>query len=322
MNILPSFQALSLDELTQSSARQSAWLWDGFLMPGCLALLTSQWKSGKTTLVSVLFAKMREGGLLFDRPVRKGTATIISEEDSSLWATRVRTLSLGRNISLISRPFMRRPTADDWNALIDSLVASHESRPLDLVVIDSLAAFLPCESENVAGSMLDALFPLQRLTALGIAVLALHHPKKGEVIAGQASRGSGALPGAVDVLLEMYWHGKAFDGDRRRRLLGFSRFDETPRTLIVELNESRTDYTVHPGEEEGPREWQTLRTLLVQSNHPLTRRELLNQWPTSIPRPDDSTLWRWLDRAVRSGRVVQSGAGSRREPFGYSLGAG
>jgi hypothetical protein len=28
---------------------------------------------------------------------------------------------------------------------------------------------------------------------LGVAVLLLHHPKKGEVLAGQAARGSGAL---------------------------------------------------------------------------------------------------------------------------------
>jgi AAA domain-containing protein len=35
------------------------WLWPGYLGAGRVTLLTSQWKSGKTTLVSLLLARLQ-----------------------------------------------------------------------------------------------------------------------------------------------------------------------------------------------------------------------------------------------------------------------
>jgi hypothetical protein len=75
---------------------------------------------------------------------------------------------------------------------------------------------------------------LQGLTARRVSVLILHHPRKGDPPLGQAARGSGALSGYADILLEMRRVPNAADDDRRRRLYGFSRFPETPRQLVIE----------------------------------------------------------------------------------------
>jgi len=48
-NNTPSFQPLWANELA-GDARDINWLWHGFLAPGLTTLLTSQSKSGKTTL--------------------------------------------------------------------------------------------------------------------------------------------------------------------------------------------------------------------------------------------------------------------------------
>ena len=50
----------ALDDLPDSVA----WLWEGYLAPGNITLLTSQWKSGKTTLMSILLSRLREAGRL------------------------------------------------------------------------------------------------------------------------------------------------------------------------------------------------------------------------------------------------------------------
>src|SRR5207248_8723075 len=134
------------------------------------------------------------------------------------------------------------PRLEQWQALLDQLGALHEQVGLDLVVIDPLASFLPGRSENDADAMLTALLPLQRLTAAGLAMLVLHHPRKRTSADGQWARGSGALSGYVDVLIEMHWYEQAADNDRRRRLLAWSRYDETPRQLVIELNAAGTDY--------------------------------------------------------------------------------
>src|SRR5260370_674849 len=57
-----------------------AWLWHGYLAAGNVTLLTSQWKSGKTTLVAVLLARLARGGTLAGLTVAPGKAVMISEE--------------------------------------------------------------------------------------------------------------------------------------------------------------------------------------------------------------------------------------------------
>jgi hypothetical protein len=150
-----------------------------------------------------------------------------------------------------------------------------------------------------------------------VAVLLLHHPRKEACAAGPEPRGSGALPGFVDVLIDL--DGPRMVGDRRRRMRGVSRYEETPGERLIELSADGTDYTVvtDPGGEEFAAGWAILRLVLDESNHKLTRRQVLNLWPPDFPKPSDGTLWRWLERAVELGHVSRQGNGRRNEPFEY-----
>ena len=49
-------------DLDKQRSAPPTWLWHGYLGAGRVTLLTSQWKSGKTTLVSLLLAGMQQGG--------------------------------------------------------------------------------------------------------------------------------------------------------------------------------------------------------------------------------------------------------------------
>ena len=213
------FPLLWLDDLRLQAQSQRTWLWHGYLAPGNVTLLTSQWKAGKTTLLSILLDRMKAGGTLAGRPVRPGRAVVVSEESPAHWLLRSQKFDFAGHVCWLCRPFHGKPRLDQWQALLDQLYSLHEQVGLDLVVIDPLASFLPGRSENDADAMLTALLPLQRLTAAGLAVLVLHHPRKRASADGQAARGSGALSGYVDVLIEMHWYEQAADNDRRRRLL-------------------------------------------------------------------------------------------------------
>lgn len=192
-------------------------------------------------------------------------------------------------------------------------------RSLSLVVIDPLAAFMT-GGENTAASMLATLMPLRRLTALGLSVLVAHHPQKGKLRTGQAFRGSGALAGFADILIEMRCYGRVSENDRRRRLQAFSRYEETPRQRVIELNADGTDYLSHGSFEdmEFTTSWQTLRRLLEEAPRKLTRRQIRKQWPAERP-PDDSTVNRWLERAVAEGVLRKDGQGVKSSPFRYWL---
>src|SRR5262245_45790330 len=228
------------DLATPEQDRQ--WLWHGILMPGKLTLLTSLWKSGKTTLLAHMLAQRRRGGEFLGLKVRPGMSIVVSEEPRDLWPQRNRHQDFGSELSIVTRPFIgRRPTCADLDALNDQLLEYKAKRGLDLVVFDSLAYFLPARSENEAGSMANGLAPFIALAEHDISVFLLHHPSKGEPALGQAARGSGALLASVDIFLEMR-HPGGNPFSRRRRIFGWSRHDETPRQMLIELSADAKKY--------------------------------------------------------------------------------
>jgi hypothetical protein len=246
---------------------------------------------------------------------------VLSEEPPELWWDRGHNLALDGHVHWFCRPFQgAKPAAGQWLDLLDQVARMHDRVPLDLLAVDSLANLSPMRSENDSVEMLQAVRPLERLTTRGLSVLVCHHPRKGPVVAGQAARGSGALSGFVDVLLEM----QAFSGrrpDRRRRLRAYSRFAATPSSWVIEWTADGSDYRgLGPsGEAEYAHGWPVLRQVLENAPGRLTRREILRRWPDSAAVPSKMTLWKWLSQAVKEGEVLQDGSGSKKEPFRYAL---
>lgn len=306
--------------LRSESGPPLRWLWHGYLGVGVVSLLTSQWKIGKTTLLSVLLARLKTGGTLAGLPVAAGRAVVVTEESPQQWLRRSGRIDLDDHIGWYCRPFFGRPSSEQWQALLRRVAEEAAAREVSLLVIDPLAAFFPGNSENTAAAMLDALAPLQWLASRGLAVLALHHPAKKDKGDEPSGRGSGALLGCADVLIDMRWYRGPSSEDRRRRLLARSRFEETPRELVIELNAEGTDYLARGlfAEEEFAEHWRLLQSLLGPADCKLTRDDMLAAWPTE-ERPEPMTLFRWLRRAVAEGLLRQDGLGKRKHPFRYWL---
>src|SRR5262249_61655766 len=131
--------------------------------------------------------------------------------------------------------------------------------------------------------------------------------------------GSGARPGYVDILLEMKCLTHAAT-DRRRLLNGFSRHEETPRQLVIELNAAGTDYQAcgEPEEVEFAQNWLRLQTVLGTASRKLTRVAIRASWPNAEV-PSEVSLWRWLEAAVARGLVCRDGNGHKSSPFRYWL---
>jgi AAA domain len=296
---------------------ETRWLWHGLLGPGKLTLLTSLWKFGKTTLLSHLLAQRRTGGDFLGLSVTKGTSMVLSEEAPDLWQRRFDCHGLGAETTVLCRPYRSRPTVGQLTKLCSKIVECKEDRP-DLVVFDTLSYFLPSHDENSARVMATALTPFAALAQAGVAVLLLHHPTKGEPPLGQAARGSGALLAAVDIFLEMR-HPGGNPFSRRRRLFGWSRYDETPRQVLIELGADGKTYERLPDASDDFHEhWDIVRQILTGAE-PLSLQVIRAAWPPSHRLPHPGTLWRWLDRAVELGLAIRTGKGSKVEPHRYAL---
>jgi len=197
------------------------WLLEGYLAPGRVTLLSGAWQGvGKTTLVSVLVKRMEMGGSLAGLAVRPGKALVVSEELRHRWRLRQATHHFGDNMRWICRPFAgRSPSPHEWQTLLEHLLQSCRAQGSQLVVVDSLATFLP--DERNARLVLEALAQLERLSEAGLAVLLVHRPRPETSPEGFWSPGNAGLCALIDVFLEMYHVSRATAPDRRRKLLGF-----------------------------------------------------------------------------------------------------
>jgi hypothetical protein len=305
-------------ELPTNPPAEPNWLWQGFVARGVTTLLTSPWKSGKTTLLAMLLERRVQGGSVAGLAVSAGKTVVVSEEPAALWAARAAEHRFGGHVCFYPQPFTSIPTVQQWQALIDDILALVAAEGIDLIVIDPIAPFL--RGENSPRAIFEALLPLNVFTRAGLGVLLLHHPKKGEPAIGQAARGSGALLGHVDISIEMRHPG----GDpvtRRRRFVSLSRFAATPRLLLMELNEEGTDYVAIPDPlvAEFQENWRLVCMVLEDAPQKLTRQDILAEWPPDFDKPAPATLRRWLDRAVEQDAVKVEGRGRKCDPLRYWL---
>ncbi len=218
-----------------------------------------------------------------------------------MWGQRGELFDFGRHVCWLCRPFTHKSNTAEWERLINRLVRLGKEHGLTLVVIDPLIAFLPGRDENSATAIMAALLPLRRLTAAGMAVLLLHHPRKGRGQDGQLSRGSGALTGHVDILIEWGWCNGPSSKDRRRRLRSFSRFGETIPEQVIELDAAGTDYLMQSPSDPLAISWPGLDVVLTRTRHKMTRPEILEDWPPEHERPSTHTF-----RSPDKGRGIQA----------------
>ncbi len=314
-------QVTSSQQLRSKQFGPLPWLWDGYLTPFALTLMTSRWKTGKTTLLTAFVAKMEAGGQFAGSALRTGRVLIVTEEDQRIWARRQSKFRLGDHISWIFRPFVGPPTLDEWLEFMKQVRSRQRYRPADLLVIDPLATIFPSASDRNPEMLLAALAPLRTLASRGVAVLLLHHPRKGRRAESIEPRGTGVLPSTVDILIQLERMENASPVDRRRWLRAQSRFEETPVERLIELNEAGTDYFVlNPiNASDFESGWPILKTVFEDANHRLTRHAILAAWPKDYDKPGATTLWHWLDRAVVDGLIARKGQGRKSDPFLYWL---
>jgi hypothetical protein len=109
---------------------------------------------------------------------------------------------------------------------------------------------------------------------------------------------------------------------RRRHFSGVGRYPGTLQHAAAELNSEGTDYLLVADSAPGQMlssTLETLKQLLSQSPAPLTRQEILNNWPEPGTPPRADCLGRCLMRACELGILTRSGAGTKTDAFRYGL---
>lgn len=307
-----------LQSLNQPAAVD--WLWEGYLARGNITLLTGLWKGGKTTLLAGLLRGLA-GGTFLDRTCASARALVVSEEATSHWIMRGRSIPIGPHVQLVSRPFSGRPTPEHWNELVGEAEGLRAAGALDVLVIDSLAVFLPGRSESDAGTLREMFEPLRRLASSDVGVLVLHHPRKRKSEEGTAARGAGVLIELVDIALELSRLGSSPAEACQRKLIGRSCYPETPRKLIYEWAPGTPIFRTLPDvlSARFQENWGMVRAILARQASAVTCREVRADWPPDRDAPSCGRLYEWLSRAVAENLAIRLGSGTKSDPYRFCL---
>jgi KaiC/GvpD/RAD55 family RecA-like ATPase len=292
-------------------AEEPDWYWPGYVARGAVTLLTGLWKAGKTTLLIHLLRDLYVGGGLVDVPIDQPTL-IVSEEPSRLWSERRETLGLSPSILFLQREAFSRPDHREWRLLIEQVSREVKVRGIGLVIFDTLPSAWPVVHENDAGETLEALTPLRGLCAAGAGVLLVCHPRKGDGAEATATRGSGALPGFVDIIVELRRHTAEEDADRRRVLRAWGRY-EVPAERVIELEAQ--GYRIL-GDRAAVRDLDmdaTIARLLPTNGIGIAAEAMCDGWPTT-PKPGLTRLRGTLNQGFKDGKWMRDGRGVRKDP--------
>lgn len=321
-NTFLSFVPRLISELSAESY-EIDWIWEGYIARGHQTLFSALWKVGKSTLISQLLKSIQEGKSLAGQSTKPTKVLILSEESEAIWARRKDELDLSLDCWVWCRPIKQKPNYYQWVELLEKSADFCEKNDIGLFIIDTLSSFWSARDENNASEVDAALIPINNLLNKNIAVLLVHHFRKSGGQEGVASRGSGSLSSKSDFLLEF----SRLDGnnikDTQRVLRAYSRFEETPSEVVIELVDG--EYVTKGTKAEVAREakLRNVLSILSDSEDGLTVNDILEGWDTGEfgSKPTKRTLRNYIETLLEDGRVVQTGeklVGKAKAPA-YSL---
>ena len=291
------------------------WLWNGCIAKGHVTMFSALMKAGKTTLVGHLFRALQDGGQFCGRNTAKCRTLIVSEESKTIWRQRRDALGFDDSLSLLCKPMLAKPTQAEWVDFVLHVKTCAIGHKADLVAIDTISTFAPWKSENDSAEIVATTNPLNHLTKDGFGVLMFHHHGKSDASEGKASRGSSALAGAVDILLDMRRYKPDDLSDRRRVLSGLGRFDEIPDELVIELNADGSGYSAH-GDRKAVAAAELNRALfeVLPKEPPGMSAEDVHESLAPKERPNRGTVSKALNTGAVENMWKRSGTGKKGNP--------
>jgi AAA domain len=300
-------------EVRASAPPEPPWVVEGFLARGGVTLLAGKPKCGKSTLAVALGEAVDAGAPTFlGRAVAGGPVVYLSEEGAATLAPKLP--ESARSVALTRDGAWPKPS---WAELIAAAVEEAKRIGAVLLVIDALAfwaAFREGEEKD-AGAAMATMDALGVATGAGLAVLVPHHQRKAGGEDGDAVRGSGAIFGAVDMLVELERLGDDAPPGYRR-LVAVGRWDAPP-VLVID-RDARSGVWRVAGQAASRQDAAALGV----------RELILRALPGEAPGATEAELVELVDLDARKvsgplrellgdGNVAKAGKGVKGNPFRY-----
>ena len=285
--------------------KEPPWLVRGYVAHEALTLLSGWPKVGKSTLLFALVAALQEGSLFLGLEAKQSGVLILTEERRGTLASKVQRWNLNGSVHSLRR---QQALEKSWAAVVHEAIVYCHRKGLGVLVVDTFSEWARIGNENEAGEILAAIGALQVAADTGLAVVVVSHQRKAPGRFGEAVRGSNALTGAVDIVLELE-RSLSFRDANTRVLRAVSRYDETPDDLVIALTpegyEVRGDSETAKAEEEAEAILSALGGLGSGTADDLAEAIELHS----------SKVRRHATRLFEDERIGRTGSGKRNDPF-------
>jgi hypothetical protein len=302
--------AQPITEALVANAEETEWVWEGYVALFTVTLLAGLPKVGKTTTLFGLIRSIMDGLNFAGRATVATGVLLLSEERPPSLREKTERFGLDGRVHLVMR---HQVGGMSWPEIVTSAVAYAKTHDLGVIVVDTLDKWwgLRGDQENSSGAVLEAFMPLAWAAGEGLAVLISTHQRKSGGEHGEAVRGSNALTGAVDVIVELERGKGELDSQTTRILKGTSRFEATPERLALRLDDGRF---IGDDPEAAEEKAQSERVLGVLSDDPLDSAAIVEASGIS-----KATVSRRLSDLHAEGLVEREGAGRKGDPYRYRL---
>ena len=298
---------LTAAELATRTPSAPPWVVSPFLALGVRTMLSGKPKaSGKTTFALRMIRCVIDGtAFLSTLPERRGPAVLLSEEGSVSLNQAIRRAGLQDSKHLHILQF--RP-GWKWRDVARDAIQKARSVGAVILVIDTLPqwAQIPGDAENSAGVAREVFDPFSGVDDL--AMVFNFHDRKSGGEPGEATRGSGAFAGAVDLIVDIRRVGG--NGQERRRELSLLGRFEVPEKLIVELTDDGYSLLGNTTDVNSLDLQNAIKEAL--DGRTRTEQELIGVLPDA-----KTSIGKELRKLVDKGEVGRKGDGKRNSPYVY-----
>jgi hypothetical protein len=290
------------------------WHVPGFVAASVVTLLAGRPKVGKSTLAFAMLRALSDGQPFLGSATTKARALLLTEEREPTLREKQHLFGLDDgDLHVLMR---HQATGTPWADIVAQAVAYCEQLGLAILIVDTLDkwADLGPDSENSTGDTIRNVRPLLDAAAHGLAVLIVTHQRKAGGKHGEAVRGSNALTGAVDVIVEMEWADGALGDDCARVLRGTSRFATTPELLALSWDAATASFA--SGDYDEVEQLAEIDRVAAALTHEPQNRDALHDALGGMRR---ERLTAHLAALVERGRAIRHGAGKKGDPYRWRL---
>ena len=211
------------------------WVVEPYAARGAITEIDGPAKHGKSTFWLWVVGRLSRGERVLGFPTISTPVIYLSEQQpGTLRAIIERVGGLPENVHFLT-------WTDTIGYKFDKImqIACEKAMAVQagMIVIDTAPPFMDLrgDAENNAGSVLEAMKPLQAAASRGLSVVMIRHERKGGGAVGESGRGSSAFAGAVDIIIQLR-KPEGHHPESVRALNALSRYDETPPSLTIDWN--------------------------------------------------------------------------------------